>query len=314
MRLRVIDVGTNSVRLLVAEAAQVSAGGTSGRGLRELHRALRTTRLGEGGDGCLRPAAMARTAAAIADFVTMARAFEVDRTVIAGTSAVREAVNRDAFLDLVRRVAGDELVVLSGEDEACLGYRGVVWGMNDLLPGPVLTMDIGGGSTEFAWENEDGAVDVLSLPVGAVRMTARGTTMEETARLLQPAFARFGHSAGGPARRLVGVGGTVTTLAAMAQEMTNYDPGRIHGYALSIDVAAALAARLRETPLEERCRMAGLQPERADIIPAGAMIVLAAMRGLNQNVMYVAETDILHGLALFLARDVERKSTGRDEN
>ncbi|MDI6907275.1 MAG: hypothetical protein QMC81_07310 [Thermoanaerobacterales bacterium] len=304
MRVGVVDIGTNSVRLLVAEV--------TGREIKELERDLRTTRLGEGPDGLLRPEAMARTVRAVGELAARMRAAGAARAVLAGTAAVREAANREEFAGLVRKETGLALRVLTGEEEALLGYRGAVWGLSGRISGPVVTMDIGGGSTEFAWEDGEGRLRYLSLPVGAVRMTERSSTMNDVRELLKPAVDALRESGQGAPRKLVGMGGTVTTLAAMAQGLRRYDPGRVHGYPLHVSEVERLLAALQATLLEERRRMPGLQPERADIIPAGAMIALAAMRGLGRAVMYVCQTDILHGLALAVARDVETKSLARD--
>lgn len=304
VRVGVVDIGTNSVRLLVAEV--------TGREIKELGRDLGTTRLGEGADGRLRPEAMARTARVVREFAERMRAAGAARAVLAGTAAVREAANREEFAGLVRKETGLALRVLTGEEEALLSYRGVVWGLSGRISGPVVTMDIGGGSTEFAWEDGEGKLRCLSLPLGAVRMTEKPSSMDEIREILAPAVAALRESEPAVAWKLVGVGGTATTLAAMAQGLRRYDPDRVHGYPLHVSEVERLLAALQALPLDERRRMPGLQPERADIISAGATIALAAMRGLGQTVMYVCETDILHGLALALAEDVETKSVTQD--
>lgn len=304
MRVGVVDIGTNSVRLLVAEV--------SGQQIRELERDLRTTRLGEGADGRLRAEAMARTVRAVREFAGRMRAAGAARSVLAGTAAVREAANREEFAALVRKETGLNLRVLTGEEEALLSYRGAVRGLSGRVAGPLVTVDIGGGSTEFAWEDGEGRLRCLSLPVGAVRMTEKSSTMDDIREILEPAFRALRGSGPATPRKLAGVGGTVTTLAAMAQGLRRYNPDRVHGYALRVSEVERLHAALRAASLDERRRMPGLQPERADIIPAGAAIALAVMRGLGEAVMYVCETDILHGLALALAEDVETKSVIRD--
>jgi len=295
MRVGVIDVGTNSVRLLVADV--------EGKRVATVRRALAITRLGEGiGDRMLRPAAVNRTLEALARFKELATAAGVGKLVVVGTSAVREAANRREFLQTVKERLDLEVRVLSGYEEACMSFVGAVTGL-PLDPLGVTVVDVGGGSTEFAWV-EEGVLKSRSVPLGAVRMT-EGPWDEDAARaLLAPVWHEIQKTR---KRRLVGVGGTVTTLAAVAQRLERYDPARVHGYPLGIGQVERLLAWLAGMDLESRRRVPGLQPERADIIVAGTRIVLLIMRGLGQRVLRVSESDILHGVALTTVQSGEKK-------
>lgn len=247
--------------------------------------------------------AMARTVDCLREYRKLMAAFGVDEVVVAATAAVREAANRNRFLALVEKAAGFKVRVLSGREEALYGYRGVLSGL-DAAPGETVVVDVGGGSTEFVWSWE-GVPQCRSLPLGAVRMTEGCCTDAEIAALVSPVAKEL---AGRWPWRLVGVGGTVTTLAAMAQKLTVYDPERVHGFRLRLGEVERILERLVLAGIEERKRMPGLQPERADIIPAGARIVRVVMRVLDTREITVSEADILHGLALYGRPNVETKS------
>lgn len=289
VRVGVIDIGTNSTRLLVADVAP------TGR-LAVVKTALVTTRLGEEiTAGILTEAAMQRTARVVAGFRAEAEALGACRVVVAGTSAVRDAANRAAFLRLIEEKCGLKVRVLAGEEEASYGWQGVLAGL-PADPVRTLVLDIGGGSTEFCWQ-EGGGLLSASLPVGAVRLTLSGRDDAALSAALAPVVTRLR----GRSWDLVGVGGTITTLAAMAQRLERFDPSRVHGYLLSRREVEELLAALLAATLEERRRMPGLQPERADIIPAGARILRAVMQGLAAPAVRVSEFDLLHGIALAAA-------------
>lgn len=291
-RIAAIDIGTNSTRLLVA--------GISGAALKPLETGLITTRLGEGiGAGVLLPAAVERTVEAVSRFRRLAVDRGAERIVAAATSAVRDAANRDEFLDLVRRRTGLPVRVLSGEEEAALSYRGVLSGLA-VEPRSTAVVDVGGGSTELIW-TEQGRLRLISVNVGAVRATVCGLDGRAIAAALRPALEDVRRSR---PETLVGVGGTVTTLAAVDQSLAVYDPERVHGYCLSSGRVKDILERLKGMGLEERKEVPGLQPERADIIVAGIAIVGAVLDGLAVERILVSECDILHGLVL---EEVERK-------
>lgn len=297
LRTAIVDIGTNSTRLLIAEP-------TPG-GISTVRTGLITTRLGEGigHQPYLQDAAMERTVEALLEFRRIIRDQDASGLVVAATSAVRDAANRDDFVAKVRHSLGWEIRVLSGEEEAYASYLGAVRGLQDTVSDPVV-IDIGGGSTEFIWEAAQKLI-CISLRMGAVRMTENGSSLEEIKKLAAPVAGRINqdaltqsagvkHSAGG--RNLVGVGGTLTTLAAVDQQMEVYEPAKVHGYYLTRQAAAGILTKLEGLTLEERKLIPGLQPQRADIIIAGARIALAIMEELASEGVTVSETDILYGL------------------
>lgn len=286
VRIAVIDIGTNSTRLLVADV--------SGGGVQAVETKLMTTRLGEGiNERILLPAAMERTLEAIGICYTTSLRLGAERVVAAATSAVRDATNRSTFLELVRQRFGFEVRVLSGEEEAALSYRGVLSGL-PVDPRSTVVVDVGGGSTELIW-NGNGRPNCVSVNAGAVRMTGSGWNEQDIAAVLKPAFDML---QGYQISCLTGVGGTVTTLAAVDLELTVYNPLLVHGYCLTAGTIQRIYEMLKSLSIEERKRLSGLQPDRADIIVAGVAIVKTLLDGIGLDSLLVSECDILHGLVL----------------
>lgn len=284
-RVAVIDIGTNSTRLLVADKA--------GTGLKVVETGLIITRLGEGIDsGMLLPQAMERTAGAVEMFREKAAGLGARRVAATATSAARDAINRNEFLNLIRLRAGLQVRVLSGEEEACLSYLGVTAGL-DIEPDTTMVIDIGGGSTELIWKSEN--LRLSSVNVGAVRLTESGYTESQVFHKLQPLLDAARVSG---VRFLVGVGGTITTLAAIDLKLATYDRERVHGYSMPAFRIKQILSELQAMSLEERKKLQGLPPGRADIIVAGAAIVKVIMDGTGIDKLVVSEYDILYGLAL----------------
>ncbi|MEW5954081.1 MAG: Ppx/GppA family phosphatase [Bacillota bacterium] len=285
----VIDIGTNSTRLLIASR--------SGRGITIEETGLITTRLGQGIGGCkLLDEAMERTIKALHVFNKQAHGWGVNRIIAAATSAVRDAVNGPDFVKEVLRRTGLEIKVLTGSEEAAYSYRGVVGGL-DSYPQQALVVDIGGGSTEFIWAVE-GEIIFRSVQAGAVRMTEAMSSDEVMAGVLAPVLKEVGRS---KLKNLVGVGGTVTTLGAMDRQLTVYDPALIHGHIVSLNRVDELLGMLQGCDLEARKQIPGLQAARADIIIAGVKLVKIIMNRLQVPFLMISETDVLYGLALELA-------------
>lgn len=292
-----IDIGTNSVRLLVANVA--------GGRIVPLLRRMEITRLGEGLDesGVLVPQAIGRTVRAVREFYQEARAAGARRIIVFGTSAVREAQNRKT---LERDLKPIRLKVLTGEQEAELSFRGVIAGLAG-LSGPVLVLDVGGGSTEIVVGTRDAVRARVSLMVGAVRLTERfcrsdpvaDVETEALCRTVSAALRRHRPTLAG-ATQAVGVGGTVTTLAAVDQGLDPYDPERVHGYRMATSRVASIARGLCAMPLAMRARLPGLQPQRADIICAGALIVQTVLEDLEMPDIVASESDLLWGALLAL--------------
>lgn len=284
----VIDVGTNSVRLLVAEVR-------NGKVI-TIARQIDSTRLGEGlyHDWLLKQPALRRTANAVSRFIREAQNLGVSGIAIVATSAARDALNRAELSMVIEKETGYALEVLSGNQEAGLSFLGATSSFS-CLPDPVV-LDIGGGSTELVYRNKEGTIDSLSLKLGAVRCTELGMGCQEIRDQLWPSLEHLAARQG-----LVGVGGTITSLAAMEQELTCYDPELVHGFVLGLATIKKWRYRLAGMSMEARQQVKGLQPARADIMPAGLAILEGVMDGLQVNCVTVSEADLLEGLVLSLA-------------
>jgi exopolyphosphatase/guanosine-5'-triphosphate,3'-diphosphate pyrophosphatase len=259
------------------------------------------TRLGKGVDetGRLDPAALERTIAVIERFCRRARALHAGRIRVAATSAVRDATNRGDLEEAVRRNAFVELEVLSGEQEAALSFRGATDGLD--VPGPVFVLDIGGGSTEFIVD-----AAAVSMQMGSVRLTERFVRTDppaaaeldamrtEISRVLEEADTAVPVAG---AKTFVAVAGTATTVQAIALELDRYDPDRIHRTGLRLESARQVLARLETMTTPERAALRVMAPGRADVIVAGALILVAVMERWGFEEALVSETDILDGLA-----------------
>ena len=284
-----IDLGTNSFRLLIASQGP--------EGLVPRRKELMTTRLGEGlaATGKIGSPAIERSIAALKQFqaIMAEEGVEVSRAV--ATSAVREAANQAEFLSAIQDACRFQVEVVSGLEEAALSYQGVVRGLG--LDSPPLVVDLGGGSTEFICLDSRHALE-MSLAVGAVRATEGDWAAPDIRAMLEPLLAFEKKLAAYP---LVFVGGTATSLAAVQMGLVPYDPGRVHGHTLFIEQVRDLYQRLYRVPLSQRRQIAGLQPERADIIVKGALIVLEIMIIMGRDRIQVSETDILEGIIYAMA-------------
>ena len=302
-RVAAIDQGTNSCRLLVLEpAADGSAEPT------ELARDMIITRLGRGvdRDGRFDPDALARTIAVIERYCRRARALAAETIRVGATSATRDASNRDELADAVRRSAGSELEVITGEQEAALSFLGATRGL-DPLDGPFLVVDIGGGSTEFVFGRAPAIADhAISVRMGSVRLTERSIRSdppapedldrlrEEVRRGIEEAAAAV---PAGEARTFVSVAGTATTIKAIALGLGRYDPDVIHRTWLTAAEAERVLGELVGMTNEARAALPVMAPGRGDVIVAGAVILVEVMRRFGYERTLVSETDILDGLA-----------------
>lgn len=286
-----IDIGTNSVRLLVAES-------TSGQ-LKPIVKELQTTRLGEGvsQSGRLSSEAMDRTVEALAILVQHANTYTTQITAVA-TSAVRDAANKEKFLALCREHASIDVCVLSGEAEAQLSYAGALLGQD--AAGECTLLDIGGGSTELAYGAGAKLIRLQSYNVGAVRLSEMFTAGKNgivDVISINDWLTHFWYKQQQwPQNSLRGVGGTITSLAAIAQELTVYDSQKVNNYCVSFAQIEAIMYRLALMTLKERKQVVGLQPARADIICYGLAILHSLMNWLEANEIVVSEQDILEGI------------------
>jgi exopolyphosphatase / guanosine-5'-triphosphate,3'-diphosphate pyrophosphatase len=297
-----LDLGTNSTRVLVARP-------TDG-GLDVLDRRNTITRLGQGvgASGRLAPEAIERTLDCLRGYHEILARHGVERVRVAATSASRDAANRDEFFDAVEELIGTRPELLSGDEEGRLSFRGAT-GELDPATGPFLVVDIGGGSTELI-VGADRVEGVMSVDIGCVRLTEKfllhdppqpeelsacislsETYLDDVVREI-PAVAE--------ARTLVGLAGTITTVAAVEIGLETYDRDRIHHFHLTHDAAEDVFRTLATESRADRIHNPGLEEARADVIVAGCCVLVAVFRHFGFDEMIVSEADILDGLALSL--------------
>lgn len=303
-QIAVVDVGTNTTRLYLAEVA-------GGHVTREILRTSRVTRLGAGVDasGRLAPEALAREHATLTDYATMIGEHQPNRAVAVMTSAVRDAANGEAFADEVTARYGLDVHVLSGDEEARLTYLGATDGLTD--SSPVLVVDIGGGSTELVVGHGDALDFHVSTQAGVVRQADRHIHSDPPSDAELEAVStdvRAIIEQGVPVNvrtsvsRALAVAGTATSLAAIAQDLDPYDSERVHGYKLTAQQRDAIFTRLKAMPLEQRKQVKGLHPDRAQAILPGILILREVMHLFDLDAVEVSEHDILRGAALAYAR------------
>lgn len=341
MRVAAIDCGTNSIRLLVADRVEDPTD-PAGPRLRDVERRMLIVRLGEGVDatGRLGDAALVRTWAACAEYGAVLERLRPDRLRFVATSASRDAANAHVFTAGVRERLGVDPEVVSGAEEAQLSFTGALAGFagpsgsdglsgGGGLSGPVLVVDIGGGSTEFVLGRVgdgsvrdgsvgdgsvgDGSPVGVSVDIGCVRLTERvlsgdppdAASLAAASRLVDEAIDRAARTVQlADARTLVGLAGSVTSIAAAVLDLPGYDSARIHHARLPADRVHEVAGALLSMTRAERSRLPWLHPGRVDVIGAGALVldrVLARVRAtLDVPEVVVSEQDILDGIALSL--------------
>jgi len=297
-RLAVVDVGSNSLRLLLCEGV----GPDGGRGERD--STVIGLRRGAAEDGAIAPDALGRLDETLAGYAGRVAAFAPARTVPVATSAVRDAPNRGEVAALVEGRLGAPMRLLSGVEEAEVSFAGARLALDG--DERVVVVDVGGGSTELVSGGPDGPDDAVSLQLGAVRQTERHLHHdpprgEELEALRDEARALVEPVLGAVAEPLpvVGVAGTATSLAAI--DLGGYDRARVHRHRLALARVDELAARLAAMTTDERRAVPGLDPARAGVIVAGALIVAEAARAAGAAELMVSETDLLDGVALAAA-------------
>jgi exopolyphosphatase/guanosine-5'-triphosphate,3'-diphosphate pyrophosphatase len=297
MRVAAVDLGTNSTRLLVADVVD-------GR-LDEVVRRLKITRLGEGVDTRRRllPAPIARVRNALTDFRREAEELGAERTLAIATSAVRDAENGEAFLGEIEWSYGFSTRLLSGHDEAQLTFRGVAAGRG--IETETLIVDIGGGSTELVVGGPDQLRFHDSFDLGCVRLTERFLhsdpptegQLADCAAAVRSLLAECMPDEVRPAVA-IGVAGTITSLAALDLELSEYDPEPVHGHRLTRASAKEQLVRLASLRLAERREVPALDPDRAPVIVAGAVILGEVLGYFRLEELEASERDILDGAAL----------------
>ncbi|WP_040782569.1 Ppx/GppA phosphatase family protein [Nocardia pneumoniae] len=312
-RVAAVDCGTNSIRLLIADVL--------GDGhLADVHREMRIVRLGQGVDatGSLAPEAIERTRAALADYVALMREAGVSRVRMVATSATRDAANREDFFTMARAelgtvVAGAEAEVITGAEEARLSFAGAIGELSSAV-GPFVVVDLGGGSTELVFGDNSGVRAAFSADIGCVRITERclagnPPTAEQIAAARAFAAERlaeaFTHVPVEGAHTWVGVAGTMTTIAAIALDLPEYDSEKVHLTRLGLDQVHDVCGRLIAMDHDQRAALGPMHPGRVDVIGGGAVITEVLAEELSRRAgiseLVVSEHDILDGIALSIA-------------
>ncbi len=301
MRVAALDQGTNTTRLLVADVAE-------GR-VDEVLRRSQITRLGEGVDRRRRllPLPIARVRNVLTDYRRSLEQLGAERALLVATSAVRDAENGEAFLGEIEWSYGFTTRLVAGLEEAELSFRGATLGRT--LSTPTLVVDIGGGSTELVVGGGAGIGAAASVDAGSVRMTERYLHADPCSAQELDACAtavrsllREGAPAAPASTEAIGVAATITTLAALDLGLEEYDRAAVDGHVLTADAVGEQLERLAALPLEERRRVPALDPERAPVIVAGAIILREALDHYGLDTLEVSERDILDGIALEAAQ------------
>lgn len=318
MRVGAIDCGTNSIRLLIADVQAAE----TGPALIDRERRMKIVRLGKGVDatGWLAKESLERTFAATRDYAQLLDEYGVADVRFAATSATRDAGNRQIFIDGIRNILGVEPEVITGREEAELSFAGAVSSVGN-TDEMTLVIDLGGGSTEFVLGNKDGVAAARSVDIGCVRMTERHISSDpanvtqvsrviaDTDRAIATALGSVDLAA---ARRVVGVAGTVTTVAAHALGLNSYDPEKIDRSEISIKDISHAAADMVSMTGNQRAALPYMHEGRVDIIPAGSVVWaricerISALTGGAVTTAIASEKDILDGLALSVAERATR--------
>ena len=303
MKIGAIDIGTNSMRLLVAEYIDGK--------LYNREKFVNTTRIGQGVDseGYISEEAIERNIKALKEFSDIANEKGCEYIYCIGTSALRDSKNGNEFINLAKVETNVDVDIISGEEESNLAFIGVLQGLDDT--NNILVLDIGGGSTEFILGDESGIKYAKSENVGALRMTEKflstdpicenefedmsnfiEETISDTINILKEKNIR----------QIVGIGGTITSVSAINQELETYFMEKIHGSKVNEKELDNILQNLKKMTLNDKKNIKGLQPKRADIITAGVRILNIIMKKLEKENIIVSEYDNLEGLICQKAR------------
>lgn len=315
-RVAAVDCGTNSIRLLVADCDPATGE------LTDLDRRMTVVRLGQGVDrtGRLAPEALERTFAACREYAGIIRDLGAERIRFVATSASRDAENRDEFVQGVVAILGVEPEVISGDQEAEFSFTGATRELvsHGHLERPFLVVDIGGGSTEFV-VGDDHVRAARSVDIGCVRLTERHLavdgaltdppTQAQIAAVRRDIEAALDQAAEtvplSEARTLVGLAGSVTTVAAIALGLPEYDSAAIHHSRITYDQVREITHRMLTSTHAERAAIPVMHPGRVDVIGAGALVLLSLMERTGAREVVVSEHDILDGIAIRIAEEVD---------
>ncbi|MBI1818943.1 MAG: Ppx/GppA family phosphatase [Nitrospirae bacterium] len=310
MVLAGIDIGTNTLRLLIVEEK-------NGK-WKEIFSDRRMTRLGEGffKTGCLSSAAIEKTVAVLNSFQESLKKFQCQHVLAVATSAVREAENRQRFLSRVKEASGLEVSVISGDEEARLTFLGISSAVSPSA-GCQMMIDIGGGSTEWILGLQQQILAKKSARLGVVFLTEQYLFSDPPSpdelhlmkEKIRETLLEIRDSSGevlrkNPPATWIGTAGTITTLAAMAQNLEQYSFEKVNGFVLTREMVQGLYRSLISKPKEERKKMKGLEPGREDIIVAGALILLETMAFFNFDRMVVSDYGLREGIILELIQQI----------
>ena len=304
-RIAAIDCGTNSIRLLVADFDETGE-------MTELARRMIIVRLGEGVDANRRfsDAALERTFDACDQFAAILAPLNVEKIRFVATSATRDVSNRAEFEAGVRARLGCEIDVISGDEEAELSFLGATGGLHGKVEGPYLVLDIGGGSTEFVFGTTQPEF-ARSVNIGCVRMTERHlsgdpASEEAIAAAIEDIDQAISLASEvvpiAQAKTVIGLAGSVTTVAAMALGLEKYDRNAIHGSVISRDAVHTVSNRLLHMTREARSKLGFMHPGRVDVIGAGSLVLDRIMHHVPNDSVFISEHDILDGIAIRLAK------------
>jgi exopolyphosphatase/guanosine-5'-triphosphate,3'-diphosphate pyrophosphatase len=300
-QVAVIDCGTNSIRLLIAE--------TSGSTIKEVIRTMEIVRLGQGVDEnkAFHPDAINRTLFAVKSFKEIIDRNNVDKIRFCATSATRDASNRNIFIDGVRDILNIQVEVIPGEEEAALSFTGATYQL-DQGSGPFLVVDIGGGSTEFVYGDKK-VISAKSVNIGCVRMSERHLTnqpptMDQIASAIVDIDIAITQAAVSvpinSAKSLIAVAGTATTVAAAALDLSKYDRDLIHLAKISADKVHKVAQMFQSMNKSEISALPYMHEGRVDVITAGSLVLSRVMAATGATEFVASETDILDGMAFSL--------------
>ena len=277
MKYGVIDIGSNSVRLMISENGQT------------IKKHVKTTRLAENmeADNNLQDIPMERTACAVSFFVNMAKEQNAEKVYIFATAAVRQAKNKQVFISRIKELTGLDVDVIEGELEAKLGAFGALNGSDGGI------IDVGGASSEVLVMKEGKIIYSKSLDMGAVRLfNLFGQEKKDILQYVKNKVKDYGEI---PCTTFFGIGGTATSIASMDLELNEYDPNKVQGHILSLDKIITLRDKLLDMTLEEKRNIVGLQKERAEVIAGGVAIVCEILKIANAQKIIISENDNLEG-------------------
>ena len=300
MRIAGIDCGTNSIRLLINDFSE------NDNQMHEVLREMRIVRLGEGVDKTKKfgEAALMRTFEAIDEYAQLINKNNVEKIRFVATSATRDAANREIFFSGVRERLNIEAEVISGEEEAALSFIGATKSLADVYPPPYLIVDLGGGSTELVL-GDKAPVAAYSMNVGCVRMTERHTpggnpTADQVKNIRQDVANELINAKKivdfAQANTVIGVAGTVTTVAAHVLNISNYDPDLLHGAEIAGESISKTAEDFARLSFTERADLPYMHPGRVEVITAGSIVLDEVVKAIGTKKLIASERDILDGV------------------